>query len=365
MKNEKIKTTEAIAFLTVLSITNIILSTSQYLLNDCNSASLLNSIYITMISMIITMIFCILAKPFIKKNLLVISQFLGGKALKVIVGLSFSFFFIFRAAILLKKLCICLQTIYYPMTNIIFIVTIFCIATALILKLQNNSLLKSTLIVVPLLFLSIILIFIGNLQNFNFENIYPIFGNGLKATFLTGLNNLWVFNSLAYLWFIPSRLKNPDHFNKIAITSTLLTGVFLFIAIGNIVFLFSDTLDNSTLFPLYLSSRYIEFGSFFQRMEPLFLFFCTLGFICTLCVNAFIVIDIFKDVFNLSNEKPIIYPYLLTLGGIAVSIKKISTIEYLENNIAKISFFILGILVPFIILLLANIKNKLLRRKLN
>ena len=94
MKNEKIKTTEAIAFLTVLSITNIILSVSQYFLKDCNSASLLNSIYVTMIAMIITMIFCLLVKPFTKKNLLVISQFLGGRILKVIVGLSFICFFI-------------------------------------------------------------------------------------------------------------------------------------------------------------------------------------------------------------------------------------------------------------------------------
>ncbi len=365
MENEKIKTTEAIAFLTILSVTNIILSSSQYILKDCNSSSLLNSIYVTIIAMIITMIFCILAKPFTQKNLLNISDFLGGKALKIIVGLSFTCFFIFRASILLKKLSICLQTIYYSMTNIIFIVALFCITTALILRLQNNSIFKSTLLVVPLLFLSVILIFAGNLQNFNFVNIFPIFGNGLNSTFVTGLNNLWVFNSLAYIWFIPSKLKNPDNFNKIAITTTLLIGIFLFIAIANILFLFSNTLDNSALFPLYLSSRYIEFGSFFQRMEPLFLFFCTLGFICTLCVNAYIIMDILRNVFNLSDEKPLMFPYLLTLGGIAIIIKKISTLEYLENNIAKISFFVLGIGVPFIILILANIKKKFLRRKLN
>ncbi len=363
MRNEKIKTLEAISILTILSITNIILSSSQYLLKDCNSASLLNSVYITVIATIITAIFCLLLKSFSNKNLLNISDSLGGKVLKTIVGLVFAGYFIFRASILLKKLSVCLQTIYYPMTNVIFIISLFCVATGLILSLKNNSIFKSTVAIVPLLFLSIVLVFMGNSQNFNFENIYPILGNGLNATFISGLSNLWVFNNLAYLLFLPSNLKNPKSFTKIAMLSTIFTGIFLFIAIANILFLFSNTLDNSALFPLYLSSRYIEFGSFFQRMEPLFLFFCSLGFICTLCVNAYIVIVMLKDTFNLTDEKPLIFPYLLTTGGISLIITKLSTLEFLENNVAKFLFFVLALVVPFVIIVSALIKKKIFKEE--
>ena len=67
----------------------------------------------------------------------------------------------------------------------------------------------------------------------------------------------------------------------------------------------------------------------------MFLLFCVLGFIPIFSINAYIVIDIFKNITNISNEKPIIFAYLLNIFGITMCYKLNSTILFLETTISK------------------------------
>lgn len=357
MNNDKLENIEAITCLIIISINSILLSTSQALVKQCSSSSLINVIFITIITLIITFIFCFLSKSFIGRNILDISEFLGGRFFKIFVGLLFSAYLTYRSAIFIKRISNCLQIVYYPMTNIIFIITLFCIATVLVNFLKNNSIFKSTVLITPLLFATVILVFIGNTKNFNFENIYPLLGNGIKTTFFSGLTNIFSFSGLIYMFFLPSKLKNPEKYTKIALSSILLTSIFLLFSVACLMLFFNDTLTSSELFPFYVSVRYIEFGTFFQRLDAIFLFLCIFGFICVFSLNTFIVTDILKNICNLSDRKPLTFPYILIVFGIALSIRKNSNLEFLSTNISRILFLIIAIIIPFLILLSANIKN--------
>lgn len=360
MENSKLENIEAIAFLSLISINSMILSTSQELIRSCSSASLITASIISILAIVIVVIFCSLSKNFSGKSILDISDFLGGKTLKFIIGLVFMAYFIFRASLFLKTICDCLQIIYYPMTNFIFIALLFCIATGIVLYLRNNSLFKFSVLILPIILASVSLIFIGNGKNFNFENIFPILGNGIKSTFFSGLSNIYAFYGIAYLLFIPNKLKHPEKMQKIALIAIILSAFFLLISSANMLFLFGEKFNDSEFFPLYISVRSIEFGTFFERLDSMFLLLCILGFIPVLSLNAYIVIDIFKNITNISNEKPIIFAYLLTILGIMMCYKLNSTILFLETTISKILLFIFGIIIPFVILVSANIKKKIL-----
>ena len=359
MENAKLENLEAIALVVIISVNCMILSTSQVLVNTCASSSLLNVLLITLLILMITWIFCLLLKQFLGKDLLDISEFLGGKPLKIIIGLLFIAYFTFRTSLLLKKISNCLQIVYYPMTNILFIVSLFCIAAGIVATLRNNSIFKSAILIFPVLFITIVLVFMGNSKNFNFENIYPLLGNGVKTTFLTGISNMFAFCGLLYLYFIPSKLKNPEKITKISLLSIGLSGVFLLFSCASIMFLFGDQFSNTELFPLYVSVRSIEFGTFFQRLDSVFLFLCVLSFICALGLNTYMVIDILKNITGTSDKKPFIFAYLLTVFGIALCLKLNSTLAFLEGNVSKILFAILALAIPFIILVSANIKKKI------
>ncbi len=358
MENSKLENIEAIAFLSIISINSMILSTSQELIRSCSSASLITAILVSILAIVVVIIFCSLSKTFSGKGLLDITDFLGGKPLKFIVGIFFIAYFTFRASLFLKKICDCLQIVYYPMTNVLFIALLFCIATGIVLFFKNNSLFKASVLILPVIFTSVVLIFIGNGKNFNFQNIFPVLGNGIKTTFISGLSNIYAFYGIAYLLFIPNKLKHPEKVQKITLIAIIISAIFLLISSANILFLFGEKFSDTEFFPLYISVRSIEFGTFFERLDAMFLLLCIIGFIPVLSLNAYVVLDIFKNITNISNSKPVVFAYLLTVLGIMMCYKLNSTIFFFETTVAKVLLFIFGLIIPFLILVLANIKKK-------
>ena len=363
MPNKNITNFEAICFLVLLSIAGIVLSANKIIVQDCQSASILNSLFITFLSFVGVSILSILSKNFNGQNLLDISYFLGGKIVKNVVGIIFILYITFRISLFLRIISTTLQTVYYPMTHIIFIVALFCLTAAIICNLKSESLFKANVFITCIIFIAMVLIFIGNTKNYHYENIYPILGNGIKATFFSGASNIFAICTIAYLFFLPSKLKNPEQFSKIAFISVGLSGLFLILCTANTLFLFSDTLTNSEIFPLYLSVRYIEFGTFFQRLDSIFLFLCVIGFISLLCFNTYILTSIIKDITEVSDDKPLILPSLFTIFDLSLIIRKHSTIRLFDNNIAKILYIITAFILPFSILILANIKKKVIQKK--
>lgn len=361
---EKITNFEAISFLLILTIAGIVLSTNKVLITGSKSASILNVFYITILAIVLVYILCLLSKKFIGQNILDISEFLGGKLLKNLVGFAFLSYITFRIATLLRIISITMQNVYYPMTHIIFIIALFCLTAAIICNLKSSSLFKTNSFVFVIIFISMFLIFIGNSKNYNITSIYPIWGDGIKNTFLTGTLNIFSFCGIVYLFFLPSKLKSPEKFTKIAIISIILSGIFLVLCTLTTILLFGTNLSNSDIFPLYLAVRYIEFGTFFQRLDALFLFLCSIGFISVLCFNTYILTSIVQDITNVSDDKPLILPCLFTIFDLSLIIKRYPTIEYLENNLTKIFFLVVAIILPFIILLFANIKRLLLDNEL-
>ena len=350
---------EVINSLMMMSIADIVRTSAGILIKDVNSASLLNSILISIIGIFITFIMCKLSKNFIGKDLLSISEYLGGKVLKTFLGFGFVCYFILILALFLRQTADAMQIIYYPLTHIIFIIALLSIASGIIASFGNNSIFKATSLIVPFIYTAIFLIFIGNTKNFIFDNMFPILGDGIVPSFIKGLTNIFTFSGLSYLFFFPPKLKKPEEITKIGLIFSILNGIYIIFCVSDILFLFTDAVNHSQLPPLYISVRYIEFGTFFQRMDAAFVFLCVLGLISALNINLYFILDILKNITNLSDSKPLIFPCLLTSFGIALGLKQDSTLNFLENQLSKGLFIIFTFVLPLIILIGAIIKKKL------
>ena len=146
---------EVINSLIMMSIADIVLTSAGILIKEVNSASLLTSCLISILGIFITFIMCKLSKNFIGKNILNISEYLGGKILKTIVGFGFVIYFILILALFLRQTSDAMQLIYYPLTHIIFIIALLSIATGIIASFGNNSIFKATSLIVPFLYTAI------------------------------------------------------------------------------------------------------------------------------------------------------------------------------------------------------------------
>jgi hypothetical protein len=359
MEDTKIGNKEAIALLVTITFNHIIMNITKSIINLTESASLINILYISIITIIFTSLICYFHKKFPTLDLIDISEYLGGKLLKWIIGILFIGYFIFFAGNLLNMFSLCLEIIYFQLVKTKYIVALFVISAVIACTLRHNAIFRTTFIIFPFLIISTLFIFVGDFRYFIFEKMYPILGNGAYITFLAGLSNMFAFQGLAYIYLLPPKLKEPQHLKKIAITSIVLSCIFLLISVSIVLFMFNGFVKTDELLPLYSATKYIEFGSFVQKLDSTFVLIWIISFVNYLGITLKFSSHILKKLTLIENEAvwACLLGFLLFFIGIWQKNHAIS--KFLANSIHKYAFFILVILISSLVLLLATLKQKI------
>ncbi len=240
----------------------------------------------------------------------------------------------------------------------IFIILTFIIAICITLHHRFSSIAKVNLLIIPLVVISIIFLFVANIKNFSLNNIFPIFGDGLFNTFVTGLGNLGAFGGITLLYFLPPYLKEPQKMKKVYLTSIILGTLYFILCISIILLMFISLMYTNQIMPLYSAARHIEFGNFFQRLESIFLLIWILQMVCYLSIVAKISISIFKKITNISDEKPVIFVFGLLIFAISLLPNNYAISKFIENYIYHYMVIIISIFLGISILLLAYFKKR-------
>ena len=359
MENTKIGNKEAIALLVTIAFNHIIMNITKSIIETTASASLLNILYVVIITIIFTSIICYFLNKFPTLDLIDISEYLGGKLLKWIIGLLFVGYFIFFSGTLLNLFSYCLEIIYFQLVKIIYIVSLLVICAVVSCTMRNNAIYRSTFIIFPFLIVSTLFLFIADFKYLEFEKMYPIFGNGLYTTFISGLSNMFAFQGLAYIYFMPPSLKQQNQLKKVAITSIILSCIFLLISIAIILFMFNGFVKTDELLPLYSAVKYIEFGSFFQKLDSAFVLIWIIGFVSYLSITLKFSSNILKKLTNIENENILTFLLAIPLLLLGIWSKNYSISIFLVNTVYKYAFFILVIGISFLVLSSATIKQKI------
>lgn len=365
MQNTKIGNTEAIAIIVIIMINNAILNVTKSIISNIGTASILNTIYISIIAIFLSYYIYILFKNFPTFDILDISNVLGGKFLKYIIGILYLVYFILFSSILLNSFAYCLQIIYYPSTDLFFISLFFIIGTIFCCSLRYNSIYRSNLLIIPILLIGTICILVLNFKNFSLENIFPILGRGFNNTFIKGTSSLFAFQCIAFLYFIPSILKKPSSLKKICITSIVISSIFLILCTTIISLMFNAFIDSHELVPLFSAVRFIQYGNFFQRIDSIFILMLIISFISYLCIIVSTCCNISQKLLPTKSSKYYVYIFSFIILIVSILPKNQAISAFISNTICKYIFFILTIGISFLILIFSNIKRKVLLHKKN
>lgn len=177
MNNTKIGAVEAILIILLSIVSHTVLSLPKTLIENSKTAVLLNLIYITIIVLFIVYLICYLLKNFPGMDILDISETLGGKFFKTIVGITFIFYFLVNYSIFLRNFCECLRIIYYPSTDIIYVIIFFVFAVCLVNNLEFSASIRTNVFIMPAVIVSIFFLFFANFRNFVPQRIFPFLGD--------------------------------------------------------------------------------------------------------------------------------------------------------------------------------------------
>lgn len=358
MSKSKIGTVEAIMIILTAVVTHTILSLPNDILTSMKSASILNLIYVGIISIIIVYLICRLLKKFPGLDIIDISEFVGGKIFKNIIGIIFIAHFLITSSMLLRNFCESIKIIYYPMTGIVFILLFFIVAVCLANKLDFSATSKTNMIILPIALISIIFLFFANMDKFTPQRIFPILGDGLFNTFALGIGNLYSLGGIVFIYFLPPLLKEPDKLKKISLISIGITLLYLTLSVATLLFMFSFFVSTREITPLYNATRYIEFGSFFQRLESVFLLIWMLAFACYLSIVSKFAMNVFKKITHIETSKPLVDIFGILIFSIALIPSNYAVSQNFESNIYPCLVIGIVFFLGLGILLLANFKKR-------
>ena len=358
MENSKFNTREAIAVVLSVAVAHSLLSIPKTLISNQKSAIILNIAYVSLIAIAFAYLVYRLFKAFPGKDIIDISEFLGGKYLKIILGVLFISYFAFTGSTLLRNFCESIKVVYFPNTKVVFIITMFIAAITIVCSLDFKANAKTNYVIMPIVLISMLFLFFSNVKNFSTDRMFPLLGDGFTNTFITGIGNVFAFGGIIFLYLLPPLLKEPEKFKKIALTSITLSAIYILITVSIILFMFAYFVNIDEIMPLFSAARNIEFGSFFQRLESIFLLIWLIVFACYISIVMMFCIEMFKKLTNLKDSKPIAPCFGLLFLGISLIPKNYAISAFLESNIYPSLNIGIEYILSISILILANLKLK-------
>lgn len=354
----KVGKLEAIALVCIVMTNQIILNMPKNIIDACGSSAWINVIFLSILIVIFGILVTKLFSPFMGKDLLDVSEYLGGKGLKFIIGIAYLSLFLIISGTILQYFVGTLKIIYYKNTPNFILLIVFLVGSVIANRAGVSSIARINLVIVPILISSIIVLFLSSWKLFQVERLFPILGYGVDETFFSGLSNLFAFGGIALIYFIMPILKNHGDFKKITIASIVISSVFLLFSVLSLLLVFPLLSDTTETLSVYSLARMIEYGRFFQRIDALFVFVWIFSAFSYVSITLAISLYLFKKLFNIKNPKSLANCFATIIFGISLISPNIAVARFIQQHIYKYYELILVFSVSFIVLLLANWKFK-------
>ncbi len=363
MEIKQISNFQAIALILIIVTNHLILGTPRTLIAETGTGTILNMIYVFILALLLVFIITKLFCNFNGKDIIDISEFLGGKVLKVIVGIVFIIYFLVILSTTVRVIVQDLEIIYFQNISIYVLTLAILASIVFVYKYGSSAVVKCNSIIAPIVGIAILIIAFSNVQDFSLDRIFPILGFGAKETFITGASNIFAYSGLAILYFIMPMLKDSKIFKKVSIVSTILVGILIVGSVSSLVLSFPFIENINEISSLYVESRDISYWQVFQRIDGLFVFSWILALLSYISVVLFIIVVIFRKLTNAKKEFSVVLAFATITYVTTLIPNNIAMIRFLEDIVFKYTNIIVAIFLSLIILIFANIKYKIVNRK--
>ena len=357
MNNNRIGFVESISLTLIVIISHILLNLPNEILGSTASSGPLNVIYITILAIILFLVFNKLFSPFQGKDILDVAEFVGGNILKKVVSIIYTLYFIFVCGILLLNFANTLKTVYLQDMPTSLICLVFILIALIANQFGFKNVSRINAIILPFIVVAILIIFFALSVRFVPERFFPVLGYGVNNTFVLGATNVFAFGEIILLLLMRSSYKDPKDVKRNGLTSVISSGIILFLSVTSLILIFPFATGGEGILSIYMITRSIQFGTFFQRVDAFFILIWVLTFFSYLSVVFAFILRITNK--NLRIQKSNIPTFIIGLGVFIVTLipQNIAQIRFAENVIYKYACLIIVFGMSFVILLLGYLKK--------
>jgi len=351
---------EATALMVNLVFAHVMLIFPRDMVKFGGSASWMIPIIITLIALGYFATVLKLYKNIGSLDLIDISARIGGRTLKVIVGLMITVFLILTVSIFLGGFSQTLKIISLDKSPIEYVEALFFIGMIAAAYYGIEVVARINSFLVPVVIIGFILITIGVIPAFNINNLFPILGEGYASIAKGSISMLSAFASFIILFLMVPFFKKK-YLKRVGFSYIIVSGLLLVWATLSFILVFPYEVAVDKKIPIYQMARHIEFGNYVQRIESIFVFICSICVLLFLCVVFTFVIYVFTKTFDLKKSRPLILPMAIIVFSLALLSKR-TNIELLSNNSLTL-IWLTGMILPLLLIIIGAAKKVGLKDK--
>ena len=340
-----------------LLITKMTFSFPRFLFKTSGNAAWIQAIYMSLLAYIILRLSLSFFKYTGNKSILQLSESLGKKPLKIAISLIIAFIIIIHITTEMRTFLESVKIVLRPKTKIEYILIFFGTTVAIGALCGFNSLSTINALFFPfcLFFLGALVLFL--IPTYNINNIFPIFGTGVKDVFLSSLLDMHCFSDLLALNLLYPYIGDIKTIKTSGTKAVLISGIALTLICLAYGLTYPYPYSTEFLLIPYQLSRMVRAGEYFQRFEALFEFVWTLTHLLYSAIYVYILCLVFENTFKLRAAKSLI-PCVVALLSL-VSFIPASVVELLDtSNMLKRWIAPFALFLPIIIPLIYSLKHK-------
>lgn len=224
--------------------------------------------------------------------------------------------FLFNSVLFTREFSEAIKVYIYPFTPPSMIMIFFLIPVLLMVYLGFESLARTVASFIWIAAIALLSVFILAGPLYKIYNLFPLFDGEIGYIAITGLKRSSVYGDIVFLAVILNPLQGIGHFKKAGLMAVLFSGMFIFTGLLILGLAFPKTVASELTIPMLSLARVIEFGTFFQRFESVYIFVWSISAILAAGVNLYAFTSIYCKVFRIKDQKPLV----LSLGVILFSI---------------------------------------------
>lgn len=347
---------KGIASLLVNAITvKMLFSFPRNLVIKSGSAAWIQMIFLSLIALLI---FYITNKVYEKagmNNVLTLAQRIGGKWLKIVIGLILLSVLGLQMAVNMRFFPESVNAILLPETPMEFILLLFAVCIAFGAYMGLDSLVRVNAIFLPIAGIFLLFFLILLFPHMDTANIFPILGTGTYNIFVKGWQELRVFGDIILLNVLLPFCKNRKEVAAGGYRAIIISGI-----IGTLICLmytltFSYPASTEFVTPIYMMARLLQIGRYFQRLEAFFEFIWAIAMLIYASLYLFAICYVWKEMFNLQYYRPIITSAVILI--VMLSLVPGSIVDlYRTNFVTKWIIYPMAFVLPVAVGILYRIK---------
>ncbi|KPU44803.1 spore germination protein B2 [Oxobacter pfennigii] len=358
IKEGKIGLAEAIC-LTTITISNKIFFTSpSALVKIVGTAGWYAALISAAVTIIAFAFIYMLLKRFPGKSIIEIFYITLGPVVGFVFSFTYAASFLVGCSILLREFIDVLNTYIFQSIDPKFLITALVSAAAISAFLGLESIARFAKLSAYAVLLGYMLLLILSIQNWNIAYISPVFGYGLKNTVISSLGRSSAYSEIIVISVFANALQGAEHIKKAGFISLILSGFFVSSAVLCVSFTFPYSIVQEIAAPVYEITRLIKYGSFVQRLDPLFIFLWNITTFITIAVLFYCIVSCYCKTFRMQETKPVIIPSAVLLFTTAMIPKDFNSVITKYIEILRIYAIPVFYIMPFIALMAAIFRKK-------